>query len=108
MVLRRLSGETANTAPVLTLITQFGGGKTHTLAALYHLANAGPAAAELPGIGELLKSANLAVAPEARVGVSPSGDTEKGCRRPPSIIGRGDRDQAGRSQTGRCGVRARR
>jgi hypothetical protein len=69
MVLRRLSGEIANTAPVLTLITQFGGGKTHTLAALYHLANAGPGAASLPGIPELLKSANLAVAPEARVGV---------------------------------------
>ncbi|MCZ7625058.1 MAG: hypothetical protein M5R38_03820 [Candidatus Methylomirabilis sp.] len=36
MVLRRLSGRTDNTAPVLTLITQFGGGKTHTLTALYH------------------------------------------------------------------------
>jgi len=35
MVLRWLSGLTQNTAPVLTLITQFGGGKTHTLAALY-------------------------------------------------------------------------
>ena len=32
MVLRRLSAKTENTAPVLTLITQFGGGKTHTLA----------------------------------------------------------------------------
>ena len=31
MALRRLSGKTENTAPVLTLITQFGGGKTHTL-----------------------------------------------------------------------------
>lgn len=31
MVLRRLSGKTDNTAPVLTLITQFGGGKTHTI-----------------------------------------------------------------------------
>jgi hypothetical protein len=30
MVLRRLAGQTANTAPDLTLITQFGGGKTHT------------------------------------------------------------------------------
>jgi len=30
MVLRRLAGQTANTAPVLTLITQFGDGKTHT------------------------------------------------------------------------------
>src|SRR6266480_883830 len=38
IVLRRLSGKTENTAPVLSLITQFGGGKTHTLAALYHLA----------------------------------------------------------------------
>jgi hypothetical protein len=37
MVARRLIGETVNAAPVLTLITQFGGGKTHTLTALYHL-----------------------------------------------------------------------
>src|SRR5208283_2541662 len=41
MVLRRLAGKTENTAPVLTLITQFGGGKTHTLATLYHLAQNG-------------------------------------------------------------------
>jgi len=41
MVLRRLSGKTGNTAPVLALITQFGGGKTHTLTALYHLAGNG-------------------------------------------------------------------
>src|SRR4051812_24679525 len=39
LVLRRLSGETQNTPPVLSMITQFGGGKTHTLAALYHLVN---------------------------------------------------------------------
>jgi hypothetical protein len=30
MVLRRLAGQRANTAPDLTLITQFGDGKTHT------------------------------------------------------------------------------
>ena len=41
MVLRRLAGERQNTAPVLTLVTQFGGGKTHTLAALYHLTRNG-------------------------------------------------------------------
>ena len=41
MVLRRLAGLTESTAPVLTLITQFGGGKTHTLTALYHLAKSG-------------------------------------------------------------------
>jgi predicted AAA+ superfamily ATPase len=32
-VLRRLAGKTEHTAPVLTLITQFAGGKTHTLTA---------------------------------------------------------------------------
>lgn len=69
MVLRRLSGETANTAPVLMLITQFGGGKTHTLTALYHLGTAGPRAIDLPGVPELLKTAGLAAAPFARVGV---------------------------------------
>ena len=47
MVLRRLSGRTENTAPVLTLITQFGGGKTHTLTALYHLATNGEAVGQV-------------------------------------------------------------
>src|SRR6516225_9063634 len=69
MVLRRLSGETTNTAPVLTLVTQFGGGKTHTLTALYHLANSGARAIDLPGVSELLNSTGLATAPAARVGV---------------------------------------
>ena len=69
MVLRRLAGSTADTAPVLTLITQFGGGKTHTLASLYHIAKAGAKASALPGVSELLAGANLAEAPEARVGV---------------------------------------
>lgn len=36
MVLHRLAGFTDPTAPVLTLITQFGGGKTYTLTMLYH------------------------------------------------------------------------
>ena len=69
MVLRRLSGKTENTAPVLTLITQFGGGKTHTLASLYHLARAGANAAELHGVADLLDEAGLGAAPAARVGV---------------------------------------
>ncbi len=69
MVLRRLAGETADTAPVLTLITQFGGGKTHTLAALYHLVRLGKAATGLPGVGTLLESARLGEVPEGRVAV---------------------------------------
>ncbi len=69
MALRRLSGKTENTAPVLTLITQFGGGKTHTLTSLYHLANAGREARKLPGVDKLLHSSGLAGVPAARVGV---------------------------------------
>ena len=69
MVLRRLSGKTENTAPVLTLITQFGGGKTHTLTALYHLAKAGTDASKLSGVADLLNEAGIAEAPSARVGV---------------------------------------
>ena len=69
MVLRRLAGRTENTAPVLTLVTQFGGGKTHTLTSLYHLANAGPKAGDLPGVASLLAAADMPAAPAARVGV---------------------------------------
>ena len=69
MVLRRLAGQTSNTAPVLTLVTQFGGGKTHTLATLYHLAKSGRRAAELPGVADLLREASVSEAPVAQVGV---------------------------------------
>ena len=69
MVLRRLSGRTANTAPVVTLVTQFGGGKTHTLTALYHLAKAGEEASTFSGVGELLSAAAVAKVPRAEVGV---------------------------------------
>ena len=69
MVLRRLSGRTERASPVATLITQFGGGKTHTLTSLYHLAKAGNAARSMPGVSELLSDAGIADAPSARVGV---------------------------------------
>ncbi|RJQ44118.1 MAG: ATP-binding protein [Gaiellales bacterium] len=67
MVLRRLSGESANTAPVMTLITQFGGGKTHTLTALYHLVTSGAKAAEYSGVTDLISEAGIKTVPEARV-----------------------------------------
>src|SRR2546427_6643443 len=65
MVLRRLNGETANTAPVLSLITQFGGGKTHTLTTLYHLCNSGPRANDFSGVAEMMKATRLKELPEA-------------------------------------------
>ena len=67
MVLLRLSGETANTAPVMTLITQFGGGKTHTLTALYHLVSNGAKASEYPGVNSLIQEAGLSAVPDAKV-----------------------------------------
>lgn len=69
MILRRLSGKTENTAPVLTLITQFGGGKTHTLTALYHLVRNGKQVGQHEGVRSLLQAAGLQETPRAKVAV---------------------------------------
>jgi hypothetical protein len=69
IALRRLAGETQNTPPVLTLITQFGGGKTHTLTALYHLARNGKKVAGDSDIQRLLAEAGLSKIPSAEVAV---------------------------------------
>lgn len=69
MVLRRLSGRTDNTSPVLTLITQFGGGKTHTLTALYHLAKNGNAVSGYNGIADLVREAGISSVPKAKVAI---------------------------------------
>jgi addiction module HigA family antidote len=58
MVLRRLAGRTEATAPVLTLVTQFGGGKTHTLTALYHLLSHAARATRFVGVPDLLRRAS--------------------------------------------------
>ncbi len=97
MVLRRLSGKTENTPPVLTLITQFGGGKTHTLTALYHLATNGVAATEYPGVSELIREAGLSVVPKARVAVfvGNAWDPQAGRETPWIDIARQLADEAG-------------
>jgi len=84
MALRRLAGQTANTAPVLTLITQFGGGKTHTLATMYHLVHNGAKAMKYDGVADLVKEAGLDTVPEARVGifVGNAWDPREGCETP--------------------------
>ncbi len=69
LVLRRLAGKTENTAPVQTLITQMGGGKTHMLTTLWHLSNAGAAASAYPGVSDLLSEAGLTEAPKAKLAV---------------------------------------
>jgi len=69
MVLRRLSGETVNAAPVTTLVTQFGGGKTHALASLYHLVRSPEKAESVAEVGSLLQEIGLTEIPHARAGV---------------------------------------
>jgi predicted AAA+ superfamily ATPase len=84
MVLRRLAGETVNTAPVLTLITQFGGGKTHTLTALYHLVHNGAKSIEYPGISRLLSDLGLSkiTEPQVAVFVGNAWDPQEGLETP--------------------------
>jgi predicted AAA+ superfamily ATPase len=69
LVLRRLAGETANSAPVLTLITQFGGGKTHTLTALYHLARNPQKALADVRVADFLREAGIESLPTMRAAV---------------------------------------
>jgi hypothetical protein len=69
MILRRLAGQTENTAPVMTLVTQFGGGKTHTLTALYHLAKSGSKVKSDSGVVQMLSDAGLSEVPAAKVAV---------------------------------------
>lgn len=69
MVLNRLTGKTESTAPVLALITQFGGGKTHTLTTLYHLIRNRDDSTRNEGVQRLLSAAGLSTIPDARVAV---------------------------------------
>ncbi len=64
-VIRRLSGENTETSAVFNLATQFGGGKTHALTLLYHLADNGPKANRWTGVSQLLTRAGIAEMPGA-------------------------------------------
>ncbi|MEW6587119.1 MAG: DUF499 domain-containing protein, partial [Nitrospirota bacterium] len=66
-VLRRLAGETTETSAVFNMSTQFGGGKTHALTLLYHLAQNGALgtdphsgkAGDFVGVNDLLRVARI-------------------------------------------------
>ena len=66
-VAERLNGRGGE--PVVQLQTSFGGGKTHTLLAVYHLATRTVPLRELPGIPTLLDAAGLLDVPHANVAV---------------------------------------
>src|SRR6478752_7110489 len=68
-VLRRLSGIQVETSAVFNMATQFGGGKSHSLTALYHLAKSGSKADKWKGVSNILAKANVKTVPEADVAV---------------------------------------
>jgi hypothetical protein len=68
-VVRRLSGIKTETSAVFNLNTQFGGGKTHFLTLLYHLARHGPKADRWNGVPRILERAGVAKVPQAATAV---------------------------------------
>jgi predicted AAA+ superfamily ATPase len=66
-VAQRLSGKSGE--PVIQLQTAFGGGKTHTMLAVWHLATRKCPLSDMPGVAPLVEKAGLMDVPEARVAV---------------------------------------
>lgn len=64
-VVKRLLGRGGD--PVIQLQTAFGGGKTHTMLAVYHLATGEVAPSEMPGIPPILDTAQVTELPKARI-----------------------------------------
>jgi hypothetical protein len=68
-VIRRLSGQRTETSAVFNLATQFGGGKTHALTLLFHLARNGAASHKWAGVPQLLAAAGAKEVPKAATAV---------------------------------------
>ena len=66
-VVKRLAGKGGD--PVVQLQTAFGGGKTHTLLAVYHLAKGELAASQLQGVSPILDAAGIQELPKANIAV---------------------------------------
>lgn len=66
-VAQRLAGKGGD--PVIQLQTNFGGGKTHTLLAVYHLASRKVEVNRLQGIPSLLDEAEITTLPQAKIAV---------------------------------------
>lgn len=84
-VVRRLSGEKTATSAVFNMATQFGGGKTHALTLLYHLATHGPKAEKWFGVDQILEKAQVSQIPQAATAVFVGTEFD-------SIAGRGGDD----------------
>ncbi|MCX6879289.1 MAG: DUF499 domain-containing protein [Verrucomicrobia bacterium] len=75
-VAQRLNGNGGE--PVIQLQTAFGGGKTHTLLAVYHLASRTCSIQDLLGMPDLLDKANIMDVPRARIAVLDGTDLAPG------------------------------
>ena len=64
---RRLSGDGGT--PIVQLKTAFGGGKTHTMLALYHLLGGGAGIEQMEGAEDILHDAGVDELPSARLAV---------------------------------------
>jgi predicted AAA+ superfamily ATPase len=84
-VLRRLSGIKTETSAIFNLATQFGGGKTHALTMLFHLAKNGRKSEGWTGVDRLIGKAGVDKVPEAAVATFVGTEFD-------SITGRGGND----------------
>jgi hypothetical protein len=89
---RRLSGVAVETSAVFNMATQFGGGKTHALTLLYHLAKAGTEAHGWTGVGSILEHARVKAVPGAAAAVFVGTEFD-------SLVGRGGGDGTPRRMT---------
>ena len=64
-VLHRIAGTGGD--PVIQLQTAFGGGKTHTMLAVYHIAKGAVPASQLSGVSPILDAAGVVEPPRARI-----------------------------------------
>lgn len=84
-VVRRLSGIKVETSAAFNMATQFGGGKTHALTLLYHLASGGSDSSQWKGVQSILDKAGIKNVPKANVAVFVGTEFD-------SITGRGGSD----------------
>jgi len=82
---RRLAGEMTGTSAVFNIMNQFGGGKTHALTMLYHLAKHGKQAHDWEGVNKIRAQAQISEIPQANIAVFVGTDFD-------TIKGRGGND----------------
>lgn len=84
-VVRRLNGIKVETSAIFNLSTQFGGGKTHALTLLYHLAKGGNAAKSWKGVESILAGAGVSTIPDSATAIFVGTEFD-------SVVGRGGSD----------------